>query len=232
MPYKNKISGIYLITNILNEKKYVGFSSNILGRFSVHSKSLKDNNHHCEHLQRAWNKYGEENFKFEIIEKCSTNLLAEREHYWAIKLNTHNRDFGYNEKPTSEDGRVNHSEETKKKISDAHIGRKKSNESVKKSVEGKRKAAEERGYYISEDNIKYWNAQRKSKPVHPNMAKAAKEKFSVVIIQMDLDGNFIKEWIGMAEAERVMGGKASGKISMVCSGKRKSAYGYKWKKKE
>lgn len=49
------------------------------------------------------------------------------------------------------------------------------------------------------------------------------------IIQMDVNSNFIKEWESMCEAGKVYGNHS--KISMVCSGKRKSAYGFKWKYK-
>lgn len=61
-------SGIYQIKNILSEAVYIGSSINLEKRESVHFSLLRANKHHAVKLQRAFNKYGEKNFKFEIIE--------------------------------------------------------------------------------------------------------------------------------------------------------------------
>ena len=55
---------------------------------------LKKNYHHNIHLQNAWNKYGEENFEFSIIEECHMDQLDQREIYWISKLNSY--EDGYN----------------------------------------------------------------------------------------------------------------------------------------
>ena len=62
------ISGIYSITNKVNNKVYIGSSKNIFNRKSQHYSELRGNYHVNIFLQRAWNKYGEHNFKFEIVE--------------------------------------------------------------------------------------------------------------------------------------------------------------------
>lgn len=59
---------IYFIFNRLNQKVYIGQSINIQKRWSNHKYSLNKGKHHCDHLQRAWNKYGEEAFEFFIVE--------------------------------------------------------------------------------------------------------------------------------------------------------------------
>lgn len=59
--------GIYKITNKINNKVYVGESLNIIKRWSEHINELKNNNHCNYKLQTDWNKYGENNFKFEVI---------------------------------------------------------------------------------------------------------------------------------------------------------------------
>lgn len=51
------------------------------------------------------------------------------------------------------------------------------------------------------------------------------------VIQTDLDGNFIREWNGIAEISQVLG-YTQGNISQVCNGKKRAAYNYKWKFKE
>lgn len=58
---------IYEIVNILNNKKYIGKTKNFLIRKNRHLYELSNNRHHCLHLQRAWNKYGEENFIFNVL---------------------------------------------------------------------------------------------------------------------------------------------------------------------
>lgn len=64
--------GVYFIINIIDNKFYVGHSSNILKRFSAHKSYLRRNIHHCAFLQRAWNKYGEDNFDFKVFKTCNT----------------------------------------------------------------------------------------------------------------------------------------------------------------
>lgn len=59
---------IYEIVNITNNAKYIGSSMRNKLRFHRHISDLNHNKHHSNHLQRAWNKYGKENFQFNIIE--------------------------------------------------------------------------------------------------------------------------------------------------------------------
>lgn len=86
--------GIYSITNLINNKKYIGQSIDIENRFVRHKCELRKGRHVNKHLQHAWNKYGENNFKFEIIEICSKTSLNNRECYWISFYDTLNN--GYN----------------------------------------------------------------------------------------------------------------------------------------
>lgn len=61
-------SVIYKIVNLVNDKFYVGSTTNQKVRFRQHRKLLRENRHHCRHLQAAWNKYGEDKFEFRAIE--------------------------------------------------------------------------------------------------------------------------------------------------------------------
>ena len=81
-------SGIYCITNLINNKQYIGQTYNLKHRWRTHKNNLKANRHHNKHLQYAWNKYGADNFKFDILEYCSVDLLDEREIYWIEFYNT------------------------------------------------------------------------------------------------------------------------------------------------
>ena len=86
--------GIYEIVNIKNNKKYIGQSVNIEKRWQNHKAKLNKQQHSNDYLQKAWNKYGVDAFIFNIVEKCSRELLDERETFWIIKNNSYNN--GYN----------------------------------------------------------------------------------------------------------------------------------------
>ena len=79
-------SGIYQIVNRINSKRYIGSSVRLLGRKKRHFSELDCNIHHSQALQRAWNKYGKENFDFLILEYCEPCNLLEREQYYIDTL--------------------------------------------------------------------------------------------------------------------------------------------------
>lgn len=56
--------GTYQIINIQNGKYYYGSTKNLKNRWITHRSKLKQNSHINIYLQRAWNKYGEDNFIF------------------------------------------------------------------------------------------------------------------------------------------------------------------------
>lgn len=89
-------SGIYKIINIVNGKYYLGSSDNIDKRWKKHRCDLRHNRHHSIHLQRAWNKYGEKSFIFEIIEKVETKMLLEKEQFHLDTYKPWNDKIGYN----------------------------------------------------------------------------------------------------------------------------------------
>ena len=73
--------GIYKITNKINGKKYVGQSNNINRRFSEHCLRSEIP------IDIAIQKYGKENFIFEVLEECSLDELNSKETYWIEKEN-------------------------------------------------------------------------------------------------------------------------------------------------
>ena len=75
--------GIYRIICLNNEKYYIGSSINIENRFSRHKCDLKHNRHGNILLQRSYNKYGKDSFRFEIIKivKDKNNLLNIEQEY-------------------------------------------------------------------------------------------------------------------------------------------------------
>jgi group I intron endonuclease len=89
-----RISGIYKIVNIKNDKFYIGSAVDINRRWKCHRRCLKNGNHENIHLQRAYNKYGEESFVYEIVEKTPDILL--REQHYLDMLKPWDFTIGYN----------------------------------------------------------------------------------------------------------------------------------------
>ena len=108
--YKNKINpfedlksdaqnsncGIYKITNLKNNKAYIGQSTDIKTRWNSHKLDLRNNTHRNSHLQNAFNKYGEEAFEFRILETTFEENLDDTEEYWIDYFDTTNPRKGYN----------------------------------------------------------------------------------------------------------------------------------------
>ena len=129
------MTGIYVIKNLENGKKYIGQSSDLLFRKKSHFSLLKLKKHRNTHLQSAWNKYGEESFEFCVIEECRQDVLDVREQAWISYYQSTDPKYGYNKK---EGGHTLafHTEETKAKMSQACTGRHHSIETKLRISEG------------------------------------------------------------------------------------------------
>jgi group I intron endonuclease len=77
-----KISGIYKITNIVNNKFYIGSSVDIYHRLKHHYSDLKNNKHGNKYFLRSYIKYGKNNFNVEILEEVPKELLLIKEQYY------------------------------------------------------------------------------------------------------------------------------------------------------
>ena len=131
---------IYLITNTINGKIYVGQTVNFYQRYYDHKKSVNKANKTA--IAFAFIKYGFENFKFTVLEtgfSADKDTLNSKEQFWLDELKPY-RPIGYNvcreastmlgfrHSEATKNGfrdRMTghkHSEETKRKMRDAHIG--------------------------------------------------------------------------------------------------------------
>ncbi len=116
--------GIYKITNIVNNKMYIGSSRNVFTRISSHKSKLKTNNHINKYLQKSYNKHGIENFIYEIIVYCQEEELIFLEEYYINLYDSSNYEIGYNIISFSKGIQI-HSLETKNKISKGNKGKRK-----------------------------------------------------------------------------------------------------------
>jgi group I intron endonuclease len=91
------ISCVYAIVNSLNNKRYIGSTKMFQGRYTTHLNYLKDNRHHNKLLQDDYNKFGEDNFYFEIFELIDDfSNISDIEEKYMDKYRTLYSDFGYN----------------------------------------------------------------------------------------------------------------------------------------
>lgn len=81
--------GIYKITNTINNHFYIGQSSNLNSRLMEHHRHMRDTKKSRYILYKAVDKYGVENFNFEILELCEYENLSEREVFYILNLNPH-----------------------------------------------------------------------------------------------------------------------------------------------
>lgn len=125
--------GIYKITNKLNGKAYIGQSNDIERRFKEHQQKGESSR---IPLDIAIQKYGKDNFIYEIIEECSLEELNQKEQYWIATLNTvkngYNCSEGGEQQSIGENnGRSKLTEEDVKKIRQAYADHKKQKEVYK-----------------------------------------------------------------------------------------------------
>ncbi len=113
---------LYSITNTVNGKLYLGKTSvEPILRWRDHRKNLRGNRHDNDHLQKAWNKYGESVFVFAIVQTFAT---CEEANSAEIQQILSYREQGielYNIRGGGDGGL--HSEETKEKIRQGQYNR-------------------------------------------------------------------------------------------------------------
>jgi len=197
--------GIYKITNP-EGKIYIGYTTNLYKRKNYYkiNKGIRQTK-----LYNSINQYGWEQHTLELIEECNKNELRDKEQRWIEHYNSWIN--GLNSNPGG-GGIITHSNETKELIS-----------KMGKANKGKRAISHWKGKSRGEEFARNMSLARKGKS-NPKNAKP--------ILQYDLEGNFIKEWSSIKEANLYLGkNKDSGLINECCKGKKQTAYKFKWKYK-
>lgn len=88
---------VYCITNLINEKKYIGQTTKFKNRKNEHLYKLENDIHENKHLQNSYNKYGKDNFVFTIINKnIPVEILDDWELYYIEEIYGTYSNKGYN----------------------------------------------------------------------------------------------------------------------------------------
>jgi len=227
------MKGIYLITNEINGKKYVGMSNKIDRRFMEH-KTPKNINNKTTVLCKAFRKYKIENFRFEILEIVdSIDLLDEREVFWIKELKP---EYNMNEGGNGNSGHQV-SEETRQILrvagklqwaSKTDAEKQKIIKNLSGPIFG-RKVKDETKLKLRLANLgKKQSAETKSK-------RSAKLKIAAIgnqngnkAVKSFKDGVFLKEYLSAKKAADEIGIHPSN-ITKCLKSDQKSAGGFTWK---
>lgn len=117
--YLDTAIGVYELFCTANGRTYVGSTKqSFKERRWDHIKTLRKNTHRNIHIQRTWNKYGENSFVMRILEICEEKDTLEREKFWMVVFESCKYGFNINSEPTSRKGVIS-SKETRQRISAA-----------------------------------------------------------------------------------------------------------------
>lgn len=238
--------GIYCIRNKVNQKVYIGKSKNIYCRIADHicglNKSSKNEN---RHLISAWHKYGKDNFEYFVLEYIELDevLLADRELFWMKQYNSTCREFGYNLRLDSSTGVIIH-EETRKLRSENSFGENNPNYGNKWSDEqkkalsdkikdqfknGRLKPSSEISKKGTDSKLKKWKENPELKQQMIEKVRSANTKYK--IYQYDKETyELIRIWNTVNDIIVKNPKYKRHNIYAVCSGEKKSMYGYIWVK--
>lgn len=218
----DNIIGIYKIESKTKpERIYIGSSSNITNRWKVHLRSLRSNKHHSIKMQRHFNKYGESDLLFSVLLGCDKGDLLRTEQYF---LDSHITYFNTSKVAGSNLG-IKHTDNARKNMSIAHLGQVAWNKGKKVSyiVWHKGKTGVYSNEALKQMSISHIGKTQTLDTINKRIPKLKKR-----IAQYDLNGIFIREWDSAKDASIFYKCRPA-HISACCTGKRKTAFGFKWK---
>lgn len=202
---------IYKITNLVNNKIYIGKTEReVESRWNEHKSKARKNQK--SYLYNAIRKYGEQNFIIETIEKVDVNSLSDREKYWIEFFKSNNKEIGYN-LTKGGDGNLLYNYNLIRQYWD-------DGKTIKeiKELMGCDPSVIQNALY----NYKDYNT-------HNALSRSA-QKFGVN--QYDLNGNFIQHFDSISDANKYLMsiGKKNSETSICncCKNKQSQSNGYIW----
>lgn len=249
---------IYVITNLVNGKQYVGQTNgNYMKRFQEHLKSLTRKDRYNAPLYCAIRKYGADNFKCDLLEIVPFDKLDEREQYWIEKLGTYRS--GYNATAGGQYNKSYYTEQEREYILKTWLDCNKNATQASIKLGGIaraviRKIAQSYGYVTDErprfdhkvlaQKVQELGSVRKVSELFNcdrTVVYDACHEYGIVlkgknksVVQLDKNDNFLECFDSIADAVRFLkqqgiNNARSGDISACCKGKQQTAYGYKWR---
>lgn len=194
--------GIYKFQNLITQEVYIGQSINLEARYQRHKRDWVNG---TTNFYKAIQKYGWNNFSYEVIENCLETELNEKEQFWVNYYDSYNN--GYN---MTLGGSNQHS------VSHQKIYELYDNGMSPIQIAKKLKIGTSTVYQSLNSYLPYINQER---------------DLNYTIYQYDLEGNYIQSWNSCKEAGNNLNICAS-TIGKAISGKRKSAGGFQWNKQK
>lgn len=205
---------IYKITNLINNKIYIGETIRSFNkRWQEHKyESLTPGHGYNYHLHCAMRKYGIDNFAIEIIDNCPDEERFIIESKYIQLYDSTNPDKGYNT-VIEGSGRTLISTDA---IMEAWSEGLTVNDTAKllgvhKSTVSKR---------LHANNIS-------DKEIQQRYGESVRKRCSKPVLQYDLKGNLINKWPSASSCKEK--GYEQGEISCCCRQEIRIAYGYLWK---
>jgi group I intron endonuclease len=241
---------VYKIINIVNKKIYIGSALDFTIRKNRHLNALRKNKHHNQHLQNAFNLYGESSFIFEIIEEVENyKELLQKEQFYIDKFKSFDIDVGYNiNRSTSScilfgENNGMYGRKGKDNINSISIIQTDLNGCIIKKFNGFRDAERETGIdhsliskackgkrilvnnylWFYENDYFEENIIRRINKLHKKANKEPKK-----VVQLSINNEFINLFESIYQAWKSTG-VAVQSICSCCKYKNKSAGGYIWK---
>ena len=171
-------TGVYVIEHTASGKKYIGSAAKSFDqRWGNHRRTLRKGTHKNTHLQRAWNKYGEDAFVFRIVKRTAPEEAIESEQAYIDLHQACDPKHGYNIAPIAGSNLgVKHTDETKAKLSAAMMGNKrKLGHKASAETRAKKSAAQigkKRGPH-SPETIAKMTGQKRSEQMKARMSALA-----------------------------------------------------------
>ncbi len=238
------MKGIYCIECLSNGRRYVGKSVNLDSRRAAHFSSLRNKRHYNKKLQASFDKYGEKDFRWFLLEEISgsAECLADAEMYWMERLRTFGTYEGFNLLFDSPAG-YEFSEEMRKSLSEAQTGELNGNfghhwsDDQKERMSNIAKERHSSGQFYNDEwrkklgdsSREMWRDLDKRKAMAKNVSKA---RSSHDFYQYTKKGDLVGVWKDIHHVLRANPSWKWQNIYAACNGSKKSYQGFVWQRKE